>query len=444
MEINPRLSKKQWILYEKFLDGDITEILYGWWGRCGKTRWVSEIVNITCIQYPWIARLIGRDKLKKLKETTFNTFIKVLKHHWLKKDVHYTINMSDMVLQYRNGSKIYFTDLWWMPSDPFYDRLWWYDLTFSRVDEAQEVRRIAIDTLAGRYSEKLLDYWLTGKGILTCNPKKWHLYTDFVKPSWSIKDHRVFIPASYLDNPHIDQDKYKKSIIDTGNKVFIERLLKGNREYDDNPFKLYEYDAILDIYTNRQVGDKSYLIFDPARMWEDRAVASRREWLRLVEWYVWEKCTLEKLQADLKKICDQHGIPMSRVLWDMDGLGAWVVDGLRCKWFNNNWSPIQTKYQKNEGIKENYEHIKAQCWFHLSKIIEDFSISDENYRDMVIEELDVIEEIDVDWPKRKLIKKKDIKEKIGRSPNFFDNIMMRMRFELQPEVTVYIPTTTFL
>ena len=443
--LNVDLFKKQWVLYNAFIDDRITEILYGWWGRCGKTRWVSEIVNMTCIQYPWIARLIGRDTLKKLKATTFLTFQKVLQSHWIKKGTHYDINMTDMSLQYYNGSRIFFVDLWWKPSDPFYDRFGWFDLTFYRVDEAQEVMRLAIDTLAGRLSEKLIEHNLTGKWILTCNPKKWHLYFDFIKTkSGKIKDHRIFIPASYKDNPHIDQKKYHDSIMNTWNKIQIERLLHGNREYDDTPWKLYSYDAINDLYTNRQVWEDGYLVFDPARMWEDRAVASRRVWLRLVQRYVYETCTLDFFQEEMRSIAHRHGIPMSRVLWDADWLGAWVVDWLQCEWFNNNWSPIQTEHQQEMWIKQNYQNLKTQCAFKLSEIIEDVSIEDDQYKDMVIEELDVICEIDIDGEKRKIIKKANIKDLIGRSPNFFDNLMMRMKFQLEDKIPDYIPETMFL
>lgn len=90
-----------------------------------------------------------------------------------------------------------------------------------------------------------------------------------------------------------------------------------------------------------------------------------------------------------------------------------------------------TKYMKANGIKPNYQNLKTQCAFKLSSMFDDISIEDPNYRDMVQEELDVIVEINMDGDVRKIISKEKIKEQLGRSPNFFDCMMMRMRAEME-------------
>jgi hypothetical protein len=48
-----------------------------------------------------------------------------------------------------------------------------------------------------------------------------------------------------------------------------------------------------------------------------------------------------------------------------------------------------------------------------------------------MEELDIVCEVDIDKDsKKRIIKKEDIKEQLGRSPDFSDTIMMRMWYVL--------------
>ena len=67
-------------------------------------------------------------------------------------------------------------------------------------------------------------------------------------------------------------------------------------------------------------------------------------------------------------------------------------------------------------------------------------VSNDNDRENIIEELDVIKQKNPDkWGKLQIITKEEIKELIWRSPDFADSIAMRMWFELnrQPEVQIY-------
>jgi hypothetical protein len=48
---------------------------------------------------------------------------------------------------------IFLIDLSYMPSDPNYDRLGSYGITYAFIDEAQEISEQAINVLKGRYSK---------------------------------------------------------------------------------------------------------------------------------------------------------------------------------------------------------------------------------------------------------------------------------------------------
>ena len=66
-------------------------------------------------------------------------------------------------------------------------------------------------------------------------------------------------------------------------------------------------------------------------------------------------------------------------------------------------------------------------------------IADKRYRDLIIQELEVIKRARVDKDSQKLaIEGKDtIKTKIGRSPDFADAIMMRMWFYIKKNYGEY-------
>jgi len=96
---------------------------------------------------------------------------------------------------------------------------------------------------------------------------KGHLYEDFIKPQkeGTIPPFRKFIQILYKDNPYIDHKKYEDSLRDA-DLITRERLLHGNREYDDTPGKLYAYDDLVDMRSNPITTGEKYLICDPARL----------------------------------------------------------------------------------------------------------------------------------------------------------------------------------
>lgn len=438
--LDVKLTKKQWELLQYFNDPQYTEILFGGGGRGGKTWGICEIIFMTCIAYPGIAWGVGRKEWDDLRKSTLVTLLKVMDAHGAKKWLHYDINMQTKELHFYNYSRVFFIPLKLQPTDPEFNFLGWYELTHSFVDEAQEINRKAIDVLKTRLTEKIKEYNLTGKMLMGCNPMKWHLYTDFIKATKEgyIEPNRVFIQSLYKDNPHIDHKKYEENY-QNADKVTKERLLNGNWEYDDTPWKLYDYDAICDLFTNPTVSGEKYIVWDVAWQWADRAWITVWDGFDIIDSKVFDKCTPLELQACVKGYSQKYSIPMSRTLLDEDGIGWWVVGNLQCKWFQNNSSPIDNRTDAEKrasgewGGKPLYQNLKTQCYFTLQDYIEKISLSKvpEKYHELIKQELDVQAEIELDKDgPRKIMPKEKIKELIGRSPDFGDTIAMRMYFQL--------------
>lgn len=58
-------------------------------------------------------------------------------------------------------------------------------------------------------------------------------------------------------------------------------------------------------------------------------------------------------------------------------------------------------------------------------------VLDDSTFDMLVSELDIVVQVDIDKDSKiRIISKEDVKDKIGRSPDFADSLMMRAYFEL--------------
>jgi hypothetical protein len=214
------------------------------------------------------------------------------------------------------------------------------------------------------------------------------------------------------------------------NLVQKERLLYGNFDYDDDPNKLYDHNCLLNIFTNSFIpGGKKYITADIALLGSDRLVIMVWDGMRIVHIHVAEKSTGKDIEAKLRELAEIFHVPRNHIVFDNDGVGGYLESYLE-----NAIPFVNNSSAKNN---ENYKNLKTQCFFKLANFINNNLIycSDDRFKDEIIDELSVIAQISADSDDRKLqiIKKEDVKRKIGRSPDFADAVMMRMFFELLPD-----------
>lgn len=417
------------------MDNVTKRVGYGgaaWWGK--SYLGVSWLWTM-CYQYPGTKWFIGRNELKRIRATTYPTYLKFCREYNIPASQKWGLNMQDNVIRFQNWSEIWLLDLEYAPRDPMYERFGSFEFTGWWVEESGEVHSDGIEVLLTRIGRHMNEeYGLIPKLLETFNPNKGHVYSDFYKPykDNTLAQEIVFIPAVVTDNPKISKE-YIQNLRDLKNKVMQERLLYWNFEYDDTPGRLYAYDDLVDMRTNPINNGEKYIVCDPARLWEDRAVFMIWDGREVKEIIVYEKCLLTTLEEEMRKKAQLYQINMSRVLVDADGLGAGIPDHLGCKGFQNWASPISTDEQDRQGIKPIFENLKTQCYFELQKHIRKIRVHDTRRKELIIQELDVMCQIDMDKDgKTKLIQKEKVKEKLWRSPNFADCIAMRCMFELNP------------
>ena len=382
-------------------------------------------------KYPGTRGLIGRSKLDTLKKTTLKTFFEVAHVLQLLPNEHYKINNQTHVITFANGSEIILKDLFAYPSDPEFHSLGGLELTDAYVDEAAQVSKRAIDILQSRIRYKLREYNLPPKMLLTCNPSKGWLYNDFYAPykSESLPEHLAFIPSLATDNIHLP-DSYLETL-ERLPEVDRRRLLYGDWEYDESVDNLYQYDDLIRCFRDEEAKGDKYISADIARLGKDRTVICVWHGLHLIEIHELRKQPITTVVTNVRQLCERHGIKLSNVIVDEDGVGGGCCDMLKCRGFLNGGRAKQP---------DKFTNQKAECYFKLAELIEQNKVvfKVQPFRDVIVQELDMIRRRTPESDgKLAVISKDEIARMHGKSPDYADAIMMRMYFELFPNYGSY-------
>lgn len=438
-ELKFKTNPKQKECFRYLLDDVTTEVGYGGGAGGGKSYVGVSWAWMLCNTYSGIRWAFWRRELKRLKQTTLNSYFKFLVDYDIPESQRGVYNAQDGIIKFENGSEILLLDLAYSPSDPEYANLGSLELTFAFVDESAEVDEKAIEILSTRvWRQRNEEYKLTPKLLETFNPDKWHVYRRYFKPmrDWKLPNYRKFITALATDNTFLPKSYIEQ--LEKASEVTKQRLLYGNFDYDDTPWRLFEYNKLLQLFeeTDVNLDDNSYISIDVARSGKDKTVIYVWSNFTVVRVIEEDKSNIQKLGERVKQLAYEYNVPRKNIIADENGVGGGLIDVLGCTGFINNASPIAPKSSKvNLANVRNFEHLKTQCYFALAKVVNEGLLrilyDEVTFKNKLIEELDVIVEIDLDkdW-KVKLIKKEEIKNKLWRSPDYADALMMRMFFEV--------------
>ena len=326
-------------------------------------------------------------------------------------------------------------DLFLYPSDRNFDSLGSLEITFACVDECNMIVQKGVQVLASRIRYKLDQYNLVPKILMTCNPAKNWVYSDFYRP-WkddNLPNHRKFIQTLVDDNPFVSRH-YKDQL----NKLDIvskQRLLFGDWEFDETKDSLIEFNSISHMFnfTEKSSGEM-FISCDVARYGADKTVVMLWKELSVKKIVVLEKSSVVEVAQLVQDLMNEFSVISSNVVIDSDGVGGGVSDLLKgTKSFVNNARPL---------MNQNFNNIKSQCFFKLADLINAGELSvncpDSRIQQLIVDELSVIKRKDIDKDgKMQIIPKDQMKDLIGRSPDFADCLMMRMFYELNPNVGKY-------
>jgi len=464
---------KQYKAWQKLLDAITKYILFGGGAGGGKSWLGCEWLLTNCYKYPGSKWFIGRKELKRLMQSSFETWKKVCKFHNIPA-ADWKLNGQYNYIEFKNGSRIDLLDVNFEARDPMFERFGSLEYTGGWLEEAGEIDFRAYDVLKTRIGRHLnLEYNLLPKLLLTCNPKKNWLKKEFYLPflNGTLEATKAFIKSLYSDNIYTSE-LYGEQLSEISNKANRERLKEGNWDYDDDQASLIASENIDDIFTNSVDDGDKYATIDIARFGRDTTKVYLWKGFKNYKRITWHKQSTAITATKIKQLLIDEKIPYSRVIADEVGVGGGVIDNLSgINGFIANSSPLENpeakpvKVIKNGKIakvipKENFKTLKDQCGFllaekineHLIAIVttlEDKEVAVEiEEQESISEELTQLKDLAPDSDdKKRLIPKDVIKENIGRSPDDLDNLIMRMWFvlekkEIAGETTVYIPNNS--
>lgn len=428
LKLLPKQEEAVWYLNQPH----IREVKYGGAAGGGKSALGALWLNSMCQIHKGSRWLMGRAKLKTLKQTTLNTFFELTSK--LECSNWFDYNQQAGEIKYKNGSVIILKDLFLYPSDPEFDSLGSLEVCGGFVDETAQINQKAWQIALSRCRYGLDKFNITPKMLGTCNPTKNYVYKEFYRPNkdGTILPHRAFVQSLPTDNPFLPQS-YLDSLLSL-DEISKQRLYYGNWEYDDDPATLMDYNKIVDIFTNRFVeGGLKYITADIARLGDDKTIIVVWDGFRAIHITKIDRSGLNEVISAIKTLQDAYSVPNQNTICDEDGVGGGVVDALGCKGFVNNSRPLP-----EDGEVKNYANLRSQCYFKLSQMVNQNLVYlhniDGQVKDLIAEELEQIKQKDIDKDgKLAIIGKEIIKQNIGRSPDYSDALMMRMWFLFAPK-----------
>lgn len=423
---------KQQECLEALTSGQYREILYGGAAGGAKSWTGASWLVYMCETYAGSKWFVGRESLTKLEQSTIETFKKVIKHYQVEGVVW---KQKGNYLLFGNGSRIDFIDLGFYPGDKEFERFGSVEYTGGWIEEASEIHFGAFDVMKTRIGRWMNDE-LGIKPVLfvTCNPKKNWLYYEFYGP-WkrkALRPNQYFIQAFVQDNPAVGSD-YIDQLRSISEKSKKERLLLGNWDYEDDPNTLCDFDAIMDMFTNDHVdrlpGDR-FGSADLAMKGRDRFVGGSWRGFSVVVKIDKEFATGKEIEKDVKQMMIEDAIPHSKMIVDSDGLGSYLESYL---------VGIKEFHGAAAATDKEFLNMKSQCGFKLAEIVNKRLIKihcTEEQKQRIIHELGVLKskDVDADEKRKRLISKEEMKDLLRRSPDYLDMLLMRMYFEVIPDI----------
>ena len=471
MQIEPFFFNKQQRVVNWWFNHTTTqvnELLYGGAAGGGKTRVGVSVLILSALTYEGSRWVVGRSRLKVLKQTTMVTFYEVCKEWGLKEKVHFKTDNQANEITFFNGSKVILFDLFAFPSDPNFDRLGSLEICGAFVDEVPQVMYRAVSVLGSRIRYNLKKWcecgaengqnkvvakdengepikWkcencgnvnegLRPKMLMSCNPTRGWVYTEFYDKERKgvLPNYRRFIQSLVTDNPKISKHYIEQ--LNRLPKIDRERLLKGSWDYADFT-AIFDFEKIQVLTQGKGRKQSKETTFvcavDVARLGKDKTVimvmSSEKQIVEVIEL---TKARTNEVAEKIDELKRKYNLTNYEIAIDTDGVGGGVAD------YFDGCVEIANNARALSG--ENYENIKTQMFFKLAEEINTESITAVNgvftdeQAETIAQELEVIKRAKVDRDgKLAITPKAEVKQMLQRSPDYADCLAYLMIFVLQ-------------
>ncbi|MBD0822625.1 terminase large subunit domain-containing protein [Aestuariibaculum marinum] len=301
-----------------------------------------------------------------------------------------------------------------------------------------------------RYFVKDGDTFIWASSVKECIKKAWYFIQPLVDASGIAAENFVksvtFIGGSLYDNKKLlsVNPEYLANLASQDEQTRLQ-LLSGNWKVALNPSDVYDYQAFKDFFTNVWVetGDKCITV-DVAMQGSNKLVIAYFEGERWEDLEIIDKSTGKDVIDAVARMQNKHGVPNSKVVYDANGVGAFIGGGDNAFIpgsiaFNNGGKAFEMKDGRT------FKNLKAQCYCIDGEKIEQYiseHVANMMYDDkMTVRQRLIFERKAIKKQKKKdeepqaLIPKAEMKEKYlnGDSPDLLDAKMMKRIFDVKPK-----------
>lgn len=292
------------------------------------------------------------------------------------------------------------------------------------------------------------DAWFALRSTVTATKAKVKFIGNFRGiANWG---HQLSLKAK---DPDSEYDYFRINAWDAVDAGILDReeVLQAQKDLPENVFKelylaeeataenqLISNERIQDFFTNSYVppiGQK-YLTCDIAMQGGDLFIVYVWHGWVATHRYAFAKTTGEEVERFIKNSAEKHSVPRSNIIYDADGLGNYLQGYLsNAVSFHNNATPIKIAGQRLE-----YKNLKSQVHHRFTQQVEKaeawYAIDNEEIKPDLVKQLQFIRnQSDGTTDKFAVLKKEEIKDWVGHSPDDMDALALRAYFDLKPTFT---------
>ena len=249
----------------------------------------------------------------------------------------------------------------------------------------------------------------------------------------------IFIRGAVTENKILlENDPDYVGSIAQGGEAAVKRNLEGNwNEFESSEEMLTSDQMRKCFFANipQQDGIR-WITADIALQGEDKFVAYVWDGFHIIDISILQCSSGKQVMDELKLIASRYKIPNKRIIYDANGLGAYI-GGKQ----NNTFLPGSIAFFNNGRAKENslYFNLKSECADRMVTRMKNMGYSidetlltrmfgDKSLKEHLLDERRTLREFEkgsfLDG-KFRLIKKEEMRRILGHSPDFIDGILMR-------------------
>jgi hypothetical protein len=425
-------------------------------GIRGSKTWATLITLITlCRIYPRSRWAIVRMDLPTLKRNTIPSFNKLRETC---SGFVGEINRTEWIAPCANGSEIVFFPES-LQDDPELDRWRGLEVNGFLLEEANELSERTFHKAIERSGA-----WIVPKGkdgsppvqpasriLCTFNPCDNWPRTLFYEPyeAGTLKPPYYYLPATHLDNPYVTDDQRENwEELPPAEKA---RFVEGDWGRIINPKQLIQYDWIRAATEVDRVGADGREAVDVARYGDDDTCFARIKGNCLVELTTYHDMGITEISTLAGSRLILNGIKPAQYRVDSVGVGAGVADnmvaaGHKIVEFVAGASAVdrrldETPREKGKRAPESvlsFANLRSQAWWEAK---EKLRLGQFKIPAQIIEKVpDLVKQLlapEYDYLRDRVIivdSKEKMKDKLGKSPNEADALIMAM-FDLPKSLT---------